>query len=176
MHEVAPESMATLERNEMDEGLESESEAGDAVGNEVETADVEGECVGNENDDRYVGEVENQESGVDEGDTMGGRRAEGEEGKAAELEEREGWPRWLQSAVDMLWAGERGKELKSILIKLIKIEMCLGFKGEKMVRFKSIFMETHTEYRTCTGRRQRLPEDGEETSASTRVHGLPQKT
>lgn len=28
----------------------------------------------------------------------------------------------------------------------------LGFKGEKMVRFKFIFMELHTKYRTCTGR------------------------
>lgn len=36
----------------------------------------------------------------------------------------------------MLHKGEIGKELESILIKLIKIEMYLGFKGEKTVSIK----------------------------------------
>ncbi len=54
-----------------------------------------------------------------------------EMGREGELVEQDGWPSWLRSAVNMLHAGERGKAMESIVIKLIKIERCLGFKGEK---------------------------------------------
>lgn len=60
--------------------------------------------------------------------------ARGEEVEAKEvLEKQEGWPQWLRHAMEMLYEGQRGKELEGILAKLIKIEKSLGFKGEKTV-------------------------------------------
>lgn len=60
--------------------------------------------------------------------------ARGEEGEAKEvLEKREGWPQWLRNVMEMLYEGQRGKELEGLLAKLIKIEKSLGFKGEKTV-------------------------------------------
>ncbi len=58
----------------------------------------------------------------------------GEEAEAKEvLEKQEGWSQWLRNVMEMLYEGQRGKELEGILVKLIKIEKLLRFKGEKTV-------------------------------------------
>ncbi len=97
---------------------------------------------------------------------------EKEEGGLCELEKRDEWPAWLKAGVDMLWAGKRGKELESILIKLIKIERGLGFKGEKTVRFTITMKEPPTHQQKQTGRQKRPSEDGKPARASWGIHGL----
>ncbi len=154
-----------------DDKLEpADSEAGEDVGINVgavgsaeqDGIEGEGKHVGNEagehlNHDRYVHEVEVSE--------MGESRVK-EEGKAMELEEHDGWPKWPRDVVNMLWAGEQGKEMELNLIRLIKIQMCLGFKGEKTVRFKFTFMGPHTKHRTYTGRHRRQRRDQSKCTSS----------
>lgn len=115
-----------------------ETEAGGVPVLEDEVPEVREQTGGSESISRKV--VEAPAQGLD---TEASAEAEGsasrEGGESGELEEREGWPAWLKSTIDMLQEGEIGKELKTILIKLIKIEMYLGFKGEKTVRKKQTY-------------------------------------
>jgi hypothetical protein len=113
-------------------------EAGGAPVLEDEVPEAREQTGGSESVGRKVGEAQAQGQ-----DTEVSAEAEGsasrEGGESGELEEREGWPAWLKSTIDMLEEGEIGKELKTILIKLIKIEMYLGFKEEKTVSNKHIY-------------------------------------
>ncbi len=79
-----------------------------------------------------VGKVEVRELGQDCGEGEKEMR-EDVMRRSADLEEREQWPCWLKDGVDMLHEGERGKELESILVKFVRMERALGFKGEKTV-------------------------------------------
>lgn len=61
-----------------------------------------------------------------------------------ELEDRVGWPAWLADAVDLMHDGECGRQFEEILIKLVRIERALGFKGEKTVSLCCIYQKATT--------------------------------
>lgn len=147
-----------VQMTERDDGPESEDGdeierdiwAGDGAENEV--GEREGEQSVTEtarvlSTEGYVSEVGEAEARTNTNIPME-MSQEKEEGGVSELEKRDEWPTWLKSGVDMLWAGSRGKEFESILIKLIMIERSLGFKGEKTVRANITTKEPHSPART----------------------------
>lgn len=170
-------------RNEMveseDEEMEEvEKEQGLTSETEKERCEWAGEDTGNEAGGCETGEASTGEAepGVTCMDVDAGEETRRDEGAGcvSELDEQEGWPKWLQDVVDMLHGGERGKQMELILTKLVKIEKALGFKEEKTVSDNFRTKDQITYQREYAGKCERPAQNDEPARAGRGIHGVPQ--